>query len=157
MTAQKHLLKLLDSKDKEIEELTTRINDLESKINHLRGGWTLHVTLPKKQKLPVPRLELVYEQLYGWSEYAVNYHLVYRHLLGHCVAVPLGRTTIHGSHESTPIRVQRNGQRFPDMPFREGAHFREDMKTLKLPGFLICDGEVFPYEEEPPETSSKGQ
>lgn len=144
MTAIKRLEEALNQKDEEIEALHEENRALEQKVSGAEGGWALPVKLPSEQTLPVPRLEMVYEQIDpgSWWEVRTLYRLVYRHLLGHCVAVPLGETTIRGgSGEGPPIR---NGK--IDLPFRDGAHIRCEARTLRLPAFAVCGDVVQPIE-----------
>ncbi|MGK3995028.1 hypothetical protein [Sorangium sp. So ce1024] len=143
MTAIERLESLLNNKDEEIEGLESKIEDLEWKLRVAEGGWTAHEKLEAEQSLPVPRLELVYVPLgerkgYEWSRYEVLYRLVYRHLLGHAMAVPFSRTEISGgSGDGPPIRKGKL-----DLPFRDGAHICNDMGQLKLPGFAVCGERV---------------
>jgi hypothetical protein len=84
--------------------------------------------------LPVPRLEIRYEQVGGsWRNRVAKYALVYRHLCGEFVTVPLGETKIAASRNEPPIEDGK-----VHLPFRDGAHIYHEMMTLGLPGFAIC-------------------
>jgi hypothetical protein len=77
--------------------------------------------------LPVPRLEIRWERL-GDNNARATYSLVYRHLLGHDMRVPLGFTDVDGAVDS---RLQSL-----DTPFLDGAHINSEMKSLRLRGFV---------------------
>ena len=141
MTAIERLEALLNEKDEEIEKEEARADAAEERLAGIRGGWMVHVTLPAEQSLPVPRLEVVYDNDGDetWREYVVIYRLVYRHFLGHCVGVPLGKTTIRGGVGRAPIFDGK-----VDLPFRDGQHIRSDARHLSLPAFAICGAVVDP-------------
>jgi hypothetical protein len=142
MTAIDRLEVLLDEKDARIGELEKNVERLEAALAHSESGWCLHSEIKEEQVLPVPRLELVYEPRgkqagREWTRYVVTYRMVYRHLLGHCVAVPLGETTFSGGVSSTPMQDGRLR-----LPLRDGAHICHDMAALGMPGFAVCGEHV---------------
>lgn len=152
------LCELLDQKDAEVDELADKLRRAENIIEGDGLAWARHIELPAEQTLPVPRLEMVYEPSarVGWAEYKVRYRMVYRHLLGHCVAVPMGETKISGGHSARapidrePGRDWADGARIRiDLPFRDGVHMRHDARHLNLPAFAIV-GDV--VETIPPLT-----
>ena len=85
--------------------------------------------MQEQAALPVPRLELSWA-LVGDEGATVAYSMVYRHLLGHDERVPLGFTKIDGSG------VHARAKNL-DVPFRDGAHINQEMKTLRLRGFVL--------------------
>lgn len=137
-TIEQRLAEQLNEKDREIRELTIKIEDLEQSLRGADSQWTLHVRLPKEQTLPLPRLELVWEPdgYVGqeWYERVAKYRLVYRAFWGDVLAIPLGETRVKGGYGTEPpIRAGKI-----EMPFRDGAHICHDMAALRLPGFLVC-------------------
>jgi hypothetical protein len=140
-TAIERLEGLLNEKDAEIENLSKQVEDLEERIRGIRSGWMEHKELPRTQTLPVPRLEMLYEPIHGWSDYETIYQLVYRHFLGHCVAIPLGRTSINSSSwKNAEPPMDELGR--PHLPFRDGAHIKSDAKHLNVPAFVILGDKV---------------
>lgn len=142
MDTIKRLEELLDQKDARIEALESEIEKLENQLREAESGWCLHTKLDRKQELPVPRLEIVYRPLgeregYEWSSYETVYRMVYRHLVGDIMSVPLGRTEICGHGSGPPLRDGRLR-----LPFRDGAHICSDMAHLRLPGFAVCGDHV---------------
>lgn len=132
MTALQRLEALLDQKDAELDKADRLIEDLRNQIRGLENGWTRHLQLPSEQTLPVPRLEMRIcgtEDRIEWV-----YLFVYRHFLGHCEGVPLGQTVSSGRHAFPP----RGFDGRLKLPFRDGAHFRHDARTLRFPAFVSC-------------------
>lgn len=136
MTATERLEQQLDEKDARIagleEELRQLTNDEEA-----NWEWARHKTLKENpDNLPVPRLEMRWHKesedgyLTRW-----DYRLIYKHTLGHLVAVPLGQTKSQGGHGEPPIH---NG--VIRTPFRDGVHICEDAGHMNLPAFGICEG-----------------
>ena len=149
-TAIERLEETLNQKDEEIETLRALNSELEQQVRESEAGWSLPVKLSGAQTLPVPRLEIVYVQddPESWASWRTLYRLVYRHLLGHCVAIPLGETAIRGGGDAPPIRSGKI-----DLPFRDGAHIRTEARTLRLPAFAVCGDvvESIPPRETDPE------
>lgn len=133
--------------EKAIEVLAQRVTELESQLEESRQQceqytdlhsyyWTRHTQLPEVQSLPVPRLEIelianedaAYSGTHRWE-----YRLVYRHLLGDVIGVPLGSTSTTG-----PLERAEPG----DTPFRDGVHIRHDAQHLRLPAFSVVRGRV---------------
>jgi hypothetical protein len=134
------LEELLEQKDREIEELQERVYKAEDQAER-NWQWTKHFEIKEDESLPVPRLEMRWREIeshdgFNWE---ACYNLVYRHFLGHVIAVPMGHTRIGG--ERNPIQ---NGK--VDLPFRDGAHIQNDMAQLKLPGFAIFNKTITPLE-----------
>ena len=141
--AIKRLEELLYIKDDEIARLQDIVNEHNEKQEQEEDRdawkWTVHrkITDSENLNLPVPRLELRYKSIapnHYISEW--DYGLAYRHLLGDIIFVPLGRTRVTG------------GQRAPickgkiDLPFRDGAHIKNESEQLNLPAYAICEGVV---------------
>lgn len=97
----------------------------------LRNPWTL--TKEQNLNLPVPRLEIRQSLLdnpvgdFGYNVKA-EYGMVYEHLTGETIFVPLG---------STNIGANLSRYDFMGLPFRDGAHIIHDMFMLKLRGFVV--------------------
>src|SRR5688572_2833550 len=118
MKALERLEKLLDEKDEKIEELEHELQELQNEEEN-DWAWARHKTLKENPNdLPVPRLEIRWHQL---SEDGYlsrwDYTLIYRHLLGHLIALPLGQTGRQGGNGELPVR---NGEILT--PFRDGVH-----------------------------------
>lgn len=134
-----------------IAERDAKIEDLEAKIEAQtlaeNWAWCIHKDhkVDLSPTLPVPRLEIRIEpKISGdfddtetWrAGVFLTYALVYRHLLGHLVIVPLGKTDRSGGSGRKPnVTVETL---WHELPFRDGAHIRNEMKQLGLPGFLVC-------------------
>lgn len=132
MDANERLQELLDRKDEELEEARERVRELERELDAEPGGWRRPEVLPDDASLPVPRLELVYQQDNGWAEYRVTYRLVMRHFLGQLLGLPLGMTRCQSSA----------GERPADLPYRDGAHALHDAAHLGLPLYRMLPGEA---------------
>jgi hypothetical protein len=142
MTAEERLQELLDCKDVEIDELQEKLCKAEERAesNH---KWTVHVEAETddRPELPVPRLEMRWEDLGEWGDGSgyhthVRYDLVYRHYLGHIVRVPIGSTRTSDKIDA----VCRSGS--IGLPYRDGAHILHDMGHLQLPAFGIVRDRV---------------
>lgn len=151
MTAIERLEEQLDAKDAEIRRLEDEIRETQDQLKSTESGWSLPEDLPKEQTLPVPRLEMLFfPHPDGWDECEMVYRLVYRHLLGHCVAVPFGSTTRKGGRAREPWDIRNPGKL--DLPYRDGVHIRHDAFTLKLPAFAVFGEHVDtlePLERKP--------
>lgn len=139
MNAIERLESMLDAKDAEIEALQRKLDVAERQIES-DASWCRHreyeQDVAPSPELPVPRLEI------RWSEHPVEgteavYSLVYRHLCGQVVFVPLGRTRTSGAIND---RIGY-GQPIPT-PFRDGSHFANEMRQLGLRGFVIAGDRV---------------
>ena len=138
METAEYLTGLLNEKDKEINDLAQRIEELENIIDGRTWGWTIHakVSEVENMSLPVPRLEMRWRELDDWGyNWEARYRLVYRHFLSHLVAVPLGNTKRGG--DSPPMTNEN-----VDLPIRDGAHIKHDAKLLNLPAFVIYGSKV---------------
>jgi len=138
MNAIQRLEELLEEKDARIVELENEREYLNEKNHSDRWKWTRHST-PEEGNLPVPRLEIrcVNESTRPeWYNYSWIYSLVYRHLLGHLVGVPLGSTSCSGG-KGPPIF-----DGMINLPFRDGVHIAHDSTTLNLPAFAIVEGRI---------------
>lgn len=157
LTALERLTEQLDAKDAELEELRSKLEEIEDRDAY---QWTRHRRIPKGDdlpNLPVPRLQIRYIPLTDgagrsdWYSYSAVYELVYRHFLGRAeighdddpdlLAIPLSTTRINGGGGRPPIREGRI-----DLPFRDGTHIVSDADHLKLPMFVICGDVVQPVE-----------
>lgn len=132
MKPEERLAEQLDAKDEEISALEEKIEKLARELEGSADGWRRTIDLVDDTSLPLPRLELVYEQTRGWADYRVTYRLVLRHLLGEVYAVPLGVTKCSGGPESRPAPE--------DLPYREGAHAAHDAAFLGLQCFKVMPG-----------------
>lgn len=85
--------------------------------------------IPPRLDLPIPRLEIVFEELPQPNHYVGiwHYRLVLRHLLGHVHWLALGATQTSATLE----RAQHDG------PIRDGVHLQFDSRQLNLPGYVI--------------------
>jgi hypothetical protein len=138
MNATERLEKQLDEKDERIEALETELQELKDE-SESDWKWARHKTLKENpDNLPVPRLEMRWHKesddgyLTRW-----DYNLIYRHLLGHLVAVPLGQTKSQGGNGTPPIH---NGE--IRTPFRDGVHICTDTEHLGIPAFCIVEGTI---------------
>lgn len=118
---------MIDDKDTEIERLTKQLDSYQAFAD---WGWA-QPSILEVDDLPTPRLELVVRGEYPWFSFETVYQLVYKHLLGYSVSIPLGHTKTTGGgqppvlHDGTIIT-----------PFRDGAHIRHDSKHLGLPAYI---------------------
>ena len=138
MKTQKRLEQLLDQKDERIEELETELQKLTDE-SESDWKWARRKTLKgNPDNLPVPRLEMRWHQESddGYLQ-RYDYALIYRHTLGHLVAVPLGQTKTQGGNGKPPIY---NGKLHT--PFRDGVHICNDSLQLGIPAFCIVDGKI---------------
>lgn len=138
LTALERLESLLNDRDNEIASLKGKLQKQDDLDDDEAWMWTKHEISDEFEKLPVPRLEIRWSslgrgQLSLSHNWLASYNLVYRHLLGHVVRVPIGSTRTSGGNGSPPIC---NGK--VETPFRDGVHIQHDAWTLKLPAFAIC-------------------
>jgi hypothetical protein len=138
MTAMERLERMLNEKDRQIAEIEERMQALTDESERT-WDWARHQLLEDDSALPVPRLEMRCRNLGDWWNWEWLYGIVYRHLTGTIVFVPLGHTKVGGDGRP-PIR----GDGGIRLPFRDGAHIYHDMKHLALPGFVILEDRVEP-------------
>jgi len=132
MNTIERLEELLDSKDRELEEVRSKLEEIEEQRE---WRWTLHTDRKEDtHDLPVPRLEMRCEPYYEgmWGSTVWTYCLVYRHFLGHLVWVQIGQTKRTGGYSETQPALD-------DLPFRDGAHIKHDAATLGLPAFVVIE------------------
>jgi hypothetical protein len=130
MNAIERLEELLDAKDEEVASLRNERDSLKRELDGSIDGWRIAEEMEDDGKLPLPRLELLYVKRRDWSSFDVIYRLVTKHLCGHLVATPLGRTRCDGGSNKEPSGPE-------DVPFRDGAHAFHDAAHLQLPLFKI--------------------
>lgn len=132
-TAIERLESALNERDYKIEDLQQEIDGLKE---FATWAWSRHTTIEAKDDpLPVPRLQIEVFNVSGdWYVSEWVYSMVYEHLLGHHVIVPMGHTKQTGG---------RGGPRdVADLPFRDGAHIRHEAKAFGWPAFAIRDGKA---------------
>jgi hypothetical protein len=136
LSAVERLEALLDARDAEVARLGAELRRRDEADEDAAWSWARHYVSAEAEGLPVPRLEIRWSRIGGgeWN-WLATYGLVYRHLLGHVVVVPLGMTRVGGAGE--PLT---DGQ--VDVPFREGAHALHDSLELGLPAFAVFEGRV---------------
>ena len=143
----KRLLRLvnkLEDRDSTIGELKAQVEayETEEEEKKYQNAWRWRelrkFTLEENLKLPLPRLEMRWEGE-GWSNRMATQFLVYRHFLKHIVAVPLGSTQQGGGYDNDDSERQKR----TDLPFRDGAHMKSNMRTMGLRGFVVAmDGKT---------------
>lgn len=125
----------LDELDQILDEKNEKIRTLEDKIERMEyrdeWHWRQFRTLSDDENLglPIPRLEIRHRKVSPYTTF-VDYGIVYRHLLGEIMFVPLSCTKTSGYTE--PLQT----------PFRDGAHILNDMFELNLRGFVV-EGKEF--------------
>lgn len=143
---------LLEEEGPGRKELAARVAELEKaeqeREDFEMAAWMRQYVLPDSYhpELPVPRLQIkVEDHEYGTRYY---YDMIYRHHLGHLVAVPLGFTRVSsGPFHHPPAKLEKIRT-----PFRDCFHMASDSKHLRLPAFLV-DGdrtEVFDVDRWTP-------
>jgi hypothetical protein len=128
------LNELLDSRDRTILELTSKLEELEERLQGSRTAWSVPYPLEEFQEdppLPLPRLEFVWELHEEGYSYSVEYRLVKRHLMGDLEAHPLGLTNVSGSHGGR--KPWGNPPEDLNLPYRDGSHSAYDSTHLGLP------------------------
>lgn len=150
---EERLAEQLDKKDDEIEELRAKVRELEERLECSAAGWSLPRELENVHpRLPVPRLEMEWRPgSNGWTRRTIEYRLVYRHLTGKLMAIPLGHTTTSGGTGESPFTFP-SVEPMPEwarglspdaigavwaMPYRDGAHAPHDAAHLGLPFYAI--------------------
>lgn len=153
MTAIERLEEALDEKDARITMLEEELRTLKDESERT-WLWARHFKIEDDKTLPVPRLEIRCRNLDDWYNWEWHYGLVYRHMLGDCIFVPLGHTTCNGGGHP-PLDSQGN----PNLPFRDGVHIRKDARQLNLPAYCLLEGQstvIDTTEYQPPLRSRKG-
>lgn len=125
------LAELLEEKEQELESLQKEVDD--AKDNEI-WRWARHEDIHEEQTLPVPRLEM-WLNPYESDDYnrLWIYRMIHRHLLGHCVAIPMGCTKQTGGGDMELLH---------HLPFRDGAHIKHDARAFGWPAFMVRGGEV---------------
>lgn len=136
MTTLERLEALLDEKDRQIAELEKSLRVLTDESERV-WDWARHQLLKDDSALPTPRLEIRCQNLGDWYNWEWRYGIVYRHLTGTVLFVPLGHTSVGGGGRP-PI----GGDGHIRLPRRDGAHIYHDMKQLGLPGFAIIEDRI---------------
>jgi hypothetical protein len=147
LSAVERLEELLNAKDEELRELRRQIRAQEDDDEKRVWNWSRHHIFTEKDDvaLPVPRLELRWE---NQDEHGYNricwYYLVFRHLLGNIVKVPLSYTQVNGGGKSPFYSADQHysGEDYIDTPLRDGAHIVNDARQLRLPAFVIWEDKV---------------
>lgn len=132
MNAADRLAELLNDKDRQIDELESKVVSLKNEIAGSGSGWRAIREITDDPDLPVPRLEICYvpDATIGWRDYTAVYRIVVVHLLGNVLAIPLSSTRSASSNGTEP----------QGLPFRDGAHIVHDAGHLTLPAFRIMPG-----------------
>lgn len=103
-TALERLERLLNEKDAELEQLRRENERLTNRHEGEFGGLLDHDEIEDDLSLPIPRLEIVHlaPEDKDWRDQRVIYRIVYKHLTGKVVSVPLGATRIRGGVNEAP-------------------------------------------------------
>lgn len=143
LTAVQRLEELLNERDERIAELEAKLDEEEEERDDRAWMWTKHSKSEEKESLPVPRLEIRWtpEGRFPGYNWLASYNLVYQHLLGHVMVVPLGSTKQGGGDARGPVRDGK-----VETPFRDGVHIMHDAWALRLPAYAICGGVVTKVE-----------
>lgn len=136
-TVEELLAEQLTAAKERIEELEGENQNLERALQE-DHGWRRPKNIKDNPALPLPRLELAYEQVdpedpSDWSDFHVTYRLVLQHLVDDVYAIPIGRTRIQPSLGRKPEEDH--------LPFRDGCHIAHDAALLALPAYKIMPGE----------------
>jgi len=100
-TAIERLEQLLDTQEQELSKVREERDHLKRELEGTLEGKFRQVE-PEDGVLPVPRLELAYTQVDGWSHFRVTYQMVLRHLCGQLYALVIGSTDIAGHSKDPP-------------------------------------------------------
>jgi len=157
-TALSRMEELLEMKDVELTTLHGKLDRYETKDrlaeNEDRWAWTEHVIMEEDDivGLPIPRLELQWESLDDYHyQTRCWYYLVFKHLCGETIKVPLGLTRSTGRLEAEFHPDAKGGPQIT-VPFRDGAHATNESRQLKLPAYVIWGSkaqELLPHEKGP--------
>lgn len=139
LTSIQRLENLLNEKDREIRKLQEEIYEYEQNAE-IDPIWWRHEEIKEDHPdLPTPRLELRlkiidtykdrHERENGSWEWV--YSIVYKHLLGHIVKIPLGTTRSNGCFSYGS----------PSLPFRDSSHIKHDSESFKLPAYVVRQNE----------------
>lgn len=133
-----HLTIALDAQTYECDKLREANRRLEREVDGSAWGWMLLREIEDVAELPLPRLEIVPEQI---SDYEMRwrYRIVYKHLCDHVQVVPIGETSSRGSHLEWPP-IDHRGRL--SLPRRDGAHIYHDAAHFGLPAFIRCGDRV---------------
>ena len=129
MKAFERLEKVITEQEEKIAELEKTLETYEYKDDWF---WRQFKVLTEEENLnlPVPRLELRYVQKTKYTMIS-SYSIIYRHLLGDIMSIPISSTKIDGCNASVDF-----------LPFRDGAHIYNDMYELNLRGFVVTGTDV---------------
>ena len=123
---------IINDKEEEIKKLENEIDALELEKEQASWLWARHSVI-KDDCLPVPRVQLEYKSIKYDGAYFVGewiLSIVYKDIVGNSINVPLSQTKVTCSD----VSINKNE------PYRDGIHFRHNVKTLGLPGYVIIDG-----------------
>jgi hypothetical protein len=108
-------VKLYERLNDQLGEAEERLAEARDRIDELENArhWTGHTSLDvDPHGLPVPRLQMsMHEGHFGHYEFECRYDLVYEHLLGEIVLVPLGSTRIGGGGKLQGDYIGIDGKR----------------------------------------------
>ena len=147
------LQELLDLKDEELaklqKQLSAAVDKFEGYEMWVSLAWMVHEDIKDKGLLPVPRFEMKVEVEAGGFRMKWTERLVYRHFLGHAVAIPFNQTVVGCSQWA----FERDGGGLQylvnHLPYRDGPHFKHDALTFGYPAYIsyeASDGLVSTYE-----------
>lgn len=130
---------VLEEKIYQLErDLQTTSNELSLLKDFQQYGWTRHRKISEEENLdlPIPRLELRYTNVDSYN-CVCKYAMIYRHLLDDIVCIPLGKTDVGGNGGEPCIFDGKLS-----LPFRDGAHIKNEMRQLNLPGYVIYNNRI---------------
>jgi hypothetical protein len=145
-TVIQQLEDLLNQRDAQIEELETKVRELED-ASERDWEWCRHRAAKQDTDplLPLPRLEIrCVQETDDWYMWRWDYCFVYKHFLGQVIWVPLGQTRAQGGSGGPPRWAKehvKEGRGEFQLPFREGVHVAHESETTGLPTFAILQGE----------------
>lgn len=127
----------MDIRDEEINELRTKVEHLQQRLDGSASGWCLPRYERDEGKLPIPRLEFEwFPGAAGWMSYTVEYRMVMHHLIGDkTVTVPLNTTVVRSSgYDDAPYSSASLNDW---LPTGDGAHAKHDSQHLRMPLYAV--------------------
>jgi len=132
MSALEKLSDIIDLKDEKISELEEEIEKLKwwaNKNNYFRPS-----VICLDEALPAPRLEIKLI-IHSDFEHEWQYALIYHHLSGKIMSIPMGQTFSRGGHKHDKYETVE--QVMSASPFRLCGDIRHDSEQFNFPAYAI--------------------
>lgn len=149
MSIESRLSDIIDEKDKQLQELKEKLEQMELKTDLQNMAYQLHEHFEEsdlQKTLPYPRLEMRFRRIENhrgrkdWYNVEWHYGIVHKHYVdtrnNMMLFIPLGKTTSSGG--GAEFEDHFHSGRL-ETPHRDIVHIFSESIVFGMPAYIICE------------------